>query len=96
MFFIVDLLLEKSGIYLREVQFELETQLGLAVSAGCLCKFLHKFGFTHQHLSKYAIQRSDCLRARFAQNVSLYSPDMMIFLDETAPDRRGALQGKPA
>ena len=70
-FFIVDLLLEKPGIYLREVQFELETQLGLAVSAGCLCKSLHKVVFTHQRLSKYAIQRSDCLRARFTQDVFL-------------------------
>ena len=77
-FFIIDLLLEKPGIYLREVQFQLETQLGLVVSAGCLCKFLHKIGFTHQCLSKYAIQRSDCVRAKFAQDVSLYSPDVII------------------
>ena len=68
-----------------------------------MCKFLHKVGFTHQHLSKYPIQRSDCLQARFAQNVSLYSPDMIIFLDETATDQRDALRkkgyslrGKPA
>ena len=69
-------------------------QLGLVISAGCICKFLHKIGLTHQRLSKYAIQRSDCLRTRFAQDVSLYSPDMMIFLDETGTNRRDALRKK--
>lgn len=66
----------------------------MVVSAGCLCKLLHKVGFTHQRLSKYAIQRDDCLRARFAQDVSLYSPEMLIFLDETGTDRRDALRKK--
>ena len=33
-FFLAKLLLTKPGIYLREIQFELETQLGVSVSLG--------------------------------------------------------------
>ena len=102
-FFLAQLLLNKPGIYLREIQVELETQLGVVVSLGCLCKYLHRAGFTHQRMSKYAIQRDEDLRKQFVDDVSLYNPEMMIFLDETGTDRRDALRrkgysirGKPA
>ena len=102
-FFIIYLILDRPGIYLREVQLELQTQLGLNVSQSALCKFLHKTGFTRQRLSTYALQRDECLRSQFAADVSLYSPEMLIFLDETGTDRRDtlrkkgySLRGKPA
>ena len=97
------MILDRPGIYLREVQLELQTQLGLNVSQSALCKFLHKTGFTRQRLSTYALQRDECLRSQFAADVSLYSPEMLIFLDETGTDRRDtlrkkgySLRGKPA
>lgn len=48
-------------------------------------------------------RRDETLRASYALAVSLYKPDMLIFLDETGTDRRDALRkysyslrGKPA
>ena len=61
-FFVVYLILDRPGIYLRELQLELQSQLGLNISQGALCKFLHKTGFTRQRLSTYALQRDECLR----------------------------------
>ena len=85
-FFVVYLILDRPGIYLRELQLELQSQLGINISQGALCKFLHKTGFKRQRLSTYALQRDECLRAQFAADVSLYSPEMLIFLDETGTD----------
>ena len=39
-----------------------------------------------------AIQRDQVLRAEFAADVSLYEPEMIIFLDETGSNRRDTLR----
>ena len=39
-----------------------------------------------------ARQRDDDLRMLFAMDVSLYDPEMLIFIDETGADRRNLLQ----
>jgi len=88
------MILDRPGIYFREIQMELQTQLGLNNSQGALCKFLHKTGFTRQRLSTYALQRDEYLRAQFAVDISLYSPEMLIFIDETGTDRRDTLRKK--
>ena len=48
--FILNLVLEKPGIYLHELQRELEVSLLLDISLSTLCTFLHKSGFTHKKL----------------------------------------------
>ena len=93
-YFILHLVLQQPGIYLREIQNELNLQLGVDISASALCVFLHKAGFTRQRLQLYAIQRDEVLRVQFAEDVSLYSREMLIFIDETGTDRRDALRSK--
>lgn len=102
-FFILYLVLDRPGIYLREIQSELLLQLGLDVTVSAICKFLDRAGLTRQRIRIYAIQRDETLRAQFASDVSLYSRDMIIFLDETGTDRRDtfrkkgySLRGRPA
>jgi hypothetical protein len=48
------------------------------------------------------VQRDDFLRAQFVSDISIYEPEMLIFLDETGSDRRNSirkhgysLRGKP-
>ena len=50
-----------------------------------------------------AIQRDDGVRAQFVSDVSLYEPEMLIFIDETGSDKRDSLRkygyslrGRPA
>ena len=57
-----------------------------------ICRFLQKSGFTRQKLRITATQRDDFLRQQYISEVSIYSPEMLIFLDETGTDRRNTLQ----
>ena len=86
--FVLFLVLDRPGIYLREIQSELRDQLGLELSISAICKFLHLSGFTHQRLQITAIQRDEVLRAQFVAEVSMYRPEMLVYLDESGCDRR--------
>ena len=101
--FVLNLVLEKPGIYLHEVQRELEESLLLDISLSTLCTFLHKSGFTHKKLRTVALQQDHILREQFSTEVSVYNTEMFVFVDETGSDARNKLRnrghsirGKPA
>ena len=37
---------------------------------------------------RVALQRSDLLRSKFRDNISIFTPDMFVFIDETGSDQR--------
>lgn len=99
---IVHLVLKRPGIYLHEIATELLETTGASLSLSTICRFLKKMGFTRQRLRLAALQRDDFLRSQFALEVSIYTQDMFIFLDETGSDKRNSvrrygysLRGKP-
>ena len=99
---ILHLVLEKPGIFLREIRDELVSVLEIEVTESAICKFLHKSGFTYQRLQVTALQQDEFLRQQFISEVSVYSPEMLVFIDETGTDRRGlvrkrgySMRGKP-
>ncbi len=99
---IVHIVLMRPGIFLREIQGELLKETGAEVSLSTVCRFLHRNGFSRQRLRIVASQRDDFLRAQFVSDVSIYEPEMLIFLDETGSDKRDcirkygySLRGKP-
>lgn len=103
--FILNLVLEKPGICLHELQRELEVSLLLDISLATLCTFLkfNKSGFIHQKLRTVALQQDRMLREQFSSEVSVYNTEMFIFVDETGSDARNKLRkrsysirGKPA
>ena len=69
-FYIMNLVLEKPGIYLSEITSELETVLGVDVSESAVCKFLKKAGVSRQALCTYALQWDEDMRKRFVRDVS--------------------------
>ena len=89
---ILHLVMQKPGIYLREIQNELSTTLLLQVDVGTICRFLHNSGFTRQKLKIVALQRDEFLRQQFIVDVSVYNTDMLVFIDETGADRRNLLR----
>lgn len=89
---ILNLVIEKPGIYLKEIQEELLHTLMLEVDISTICRFLHSNGFTHQKLCLVAIQQDEFLRQKFILDVSVYKTEMLIFLDETGGDRRNAVR----
>ena len=89
---IIHLVLSRPGIYLREIQEELCETMGAEISPSAICRFLHKVGFSRQRMKLVALQRDKEIRAQFVSDVSIYEPDMLIFLDETGADRRDSLR----
>ncbi len=61
-------------------------------STSTICRFLHTSGFTRQKLCLVAKQRDEFIRQQSVLNVSVYRPEMLIFLDETGADRRNMLR----
>lgn len=88
-FTILHSVLQKPGIYFRELQTEICVLTGVEVSISSLCKFLHQSNFTRQRMAK---QRNEEVRQQFAIDVSLYHSNMIIFIDETGSDRRDTIR----
>ena len=91
-FAIVHSVLRRPGIYLREIQSEIIEEYGEELSLSFICEFLHKVGFTRQRLKITATQQDYLLRSQFVSDVSVYAPEMLIFLDETGSDRRDCIR----
>ena len=99
---ILHLVCQTPGILLREIQTSLLQILLVDVSISTICRFLYKSGFTRQKLKITALQRDEFLRQRYILDMSMYSPEMLIFVDETGADLRNtirrygySIRGKP-
>ena len=84
---ILHVVLSRPGIYLREIKSELLELAGVDVSLTSICSFLSVVGFTRQKMKYAALQRDKHLRSQFITDVSIYSVDMLIFLDESGFDK---------
>ena len=89
---ILQLVLDQPAHYLDEIQRELKRLLLIDVDISTICRFLHKCGFTRQKLRTVALQQDQFLRQQFMCDMSAYSTDMFIFIDETGSDNRNALR----
>ena len=77
-------------MHLSEIQKELTSVLMLDVdiSESTISRFLYVSGFSRQKLRYVALQRDEFLRQMFILGMSVYDPDMLVFLDETGADRK--------
>ena len=71
---VLQLFLDKPGIYLREVQHELYDATGTWVDCSTLCRTAQRLGLTRQKMRKVAIRRSDILRAQYTAEMSALTP----------------------
>ena len=89
---ILQLVMDNPAIYLHEIQKELKHLLLIDVDVSNICRFLHKSGLTRQKLCTVAVQQKEFLRQQFISDISVYSTDIFIFVDETGADRRNMLR----
>ena len=82
----------RPGIKLQEIQEELLNVLSVNIHISNICRFLQRSGFTRQKLRITATQRDEYIRQKYVLEVSIYSPEMLIFLDKTGADRRNTLR----
>ena len=80
------------GIYLSEVKTKFLTMFGVCVSLSTICQTLKYMGCTRQVIQRISLQRSDDKRAKFMAEVSVYSPRMLLFIDESGWDQRNRLR----
>ena len=90
---VLELVLDKPGIYLHEVKRQLVEETGTGVDICTICRFLHISGFTCQKMIITAKQRSDVLRTEYLLDMSIYKghPELFVFVDETGTDRRDSM-----
>ena len=77
---------------MREIQDELYSVLEIEISESAICKSLHKSGFTYQRLKVTALQQDVHLRQQLIPEVTVYSPEMLVFTDETSTDRKNLVR----
>ena len=97
------IVLDKPGIMLAEIQDEVLKLHNIELAPSTICKFLHSEDFSRQRMRISAIRRDEVLRASFAYELSVYSANMFVFLDETGTSNRDVMlkygyswRGRPA
>ena len=86
-FVLIEILLEQPSKYLHELQQEIENSTGTQIDMSTICRFLKRNNFSRKRLNHVALQRNAFLREQFMSDMSIYDPDMLLFIDETGSDR---------
>ena len=89
---LLKLILQHPGIYLKELQGKLQLVFGVCISMSTICRNLKRMGCTRQAMHHIALQRSDMLRAKYMADISVYDPDMLVWVDESGCDRRNTIR----
>lgn len=89
---IIEAIVNQPSLYLHELQHKVLITTGNDLSIPTICKYLHKQHFSRKKLTFRAQQRSEELRAKYLTDVSIFEPEMLIFVDETGSDKRAALR----
>lgn len=93
---IVALLNRRHCIYLDELQAEVYNIRGVTLSLPTLMRALHHFQYSHKCVSTRALERNDLIRSAFMNRIAdqVPNPDMLIFIDEAARNRRASARAK--
>ena len=82
----------KPTIYLEELQHDLHEAFGTWVHLSTICRTVHRLGFTRKRVQQIAIQCSETLRNEYMAEISMFDPDMLIWVDETGSNRRDSIR----
>jgi hypothetical protein len=93
---IVALLRRRHCIYLDELQANILNIRGISLSQTSLMRTLHLLQYSRKHVSTRALERNDLMRSAFMNRIAdeVPNPDMLIFTDEAARNRRASERTK--
>ncbi len=93
---IVTLLNRRHCIYLNELQAELYNICGTFLSQPTLMCTLHQLHYSHKCVTTRALERDDLMCSAFINRIAdeVPNPDMLIFIDEAARNRRALARAK--
>ena len=86
--YILGLLVENPGLYLKELCQYIYTATGTTVSGSTVCRVLQKNGLTRKKIVHIAKQRCIEYRGKFMAEILQYPPEWFVFLDETGADHK--------
>ena len=92
LFTILQSLIIKPTSFLCEIQHQLLCSTGKWVHASTICRTIKEQGLTHKRVQTIALQQSEARRIQYMTEISLFHPDMLIWIDETGSDRRNAIR----
>ena len=89
---IVALLNRRHCIYLDELQAEVYRIHGTLLSQTTLMRTLHRLYYSYKHVTIRALERVDLIYSAFMNRIAdkVPNPDMLIFIDEAACNRRAS------
>jgi hypothetical protein len=94
--FIATLVDQKHCIYLNEIRQALFKQRGCEISVSSLSRTLQRLDFSRKCVSARALEWNEILRAAYMNQIAdvVPSPDMPMFVDEAARNRRTSGRSK--
>ena len=85
-------LCDKPTMYLEELQSELRECTGTRVHVSTICCTVHYLGLTRKKVQKVALQCSEELQVQFMAEISMFNPEMIIWVDETGSARKDSVR----
>ena len=85
-------LIHTPSLFLHEIQSQLYDTTGKWILPSTICRTIHQLNFTHKSIQTIALQQNEEARIRFMAEVSMYHPDMFIWIDETGSDQRNSIR----
>lgn len=89
---LLEMLLNKPSMYLREVQQEILRTTGSCYDCATFCRAIKRLGMTRKKIRHVAIQMCDVKRARYISEIMDFDPKTLIFIDETGSNRRNTVR----
>jgi len=86
--FIVDYLHDRPSAYLSEVQWVLQDEFEVIVELHTLSRAIRRQGWTRKTLKRHAAERSEHLRTRWLGRMAEWSPEQVVFVDESVSNER--------
>ena len=79
-------------MYLEELQSELHECTGTWVHVSTICRTVHYLGLTRKKVQRVALQCSEELQLQFMAEISMFNPEMIIWVDETGSAQRNSVR----
>ena len=90
--YIIGLILENPALYLKDICSKIREATYTDVSPSTICRMLLSHGFSRKKIQHIALQRLLSQRAAYMADISLFSRNMLVWVDETGCDKRDMLR----
>ena len=77
---------------MREMQQKVFAITGIWASCATLCRTAKRLGLTRQKMRNISLRRSEIERGAYMADISVFHPEMLVFVDETGSERKNSIR----